>query len=182
MPRRETFRRFSGWAFLSFVFQLLLATVGSLIVGTLVALIPSAILAAIAQNASGGSFVDHVIDQPFFRWADNSNVLVILSAFALGTLASRVFRPRVGGLVWILPTTILLWNLFTWEGAGAFTRLPYWTAVWNNYFAECGSSECLYKLFVTVPFYSSLAYSVGWICERLLPRSHAMRVRGGWPG
>jgi len=39
-----------------------------------------------------------------------------------------------------------------------------WT-VDNFFFARCGATECLYELFITAPFYTSAAYTLGWLCK-----------------
>ena len=159
----------------SFLIQLVIATIGAMIVGLVAALILSTLVAAITKNTSGGNFIDHVVAQPFLAWAD---LVIVFSAFALGTLARRVFRSRAAAFVWIFPAIILVWNLLTWEGAGTISTRTYWIDVLNNYFAHCGSSECLYKVFVTVPFYTSVAYSFGWAAGRFLgPMAHPFRMR-----
>ena len=85
-------------------------------------------------------------------------------------LAFRQSRP-VALFVWVLPAAVLLWNLLTWRGAGALNTYAYWMAVWNNYFADCVSSECLYQLFVTVPLYAAIAYSFGFFTGRFVPKN-----------
>jgi ABC-type nitrate/sulfonate/bicarbonate transport system permease component len=160
----------------SFLIQTIIATAGAMVTGTVLSFIVSAAFAILAANASSGNFVDRVVDQSFFRWADRTNLVIILSALGFGVFARRT-RSRVAGFVWILPAVILVWNLLTWRGAGALTAVPYWEAVWNNYFADCGSSECLYKLFVTVPFYTSAAYSLAWAAGKHLLQNPAVKVR-----
>ena len=174
---REDHRRGGLRAPVSFLIQLVIATGGAIVLGTLAALIPSALFAAITKNSSGGNFIDHMIEQRFFVWADKSDLVIVASAFVLGIFACRVFRSSSSAFVWVPATLILLWNLLTWEGAGALTMRSYWIDVWNNYFADCGSSECFYKLFVTVPFYTSSAYSLGWLSTKFLRRSRTPTVR-----
>jgi hypothetical protein len=145
--------------------------------GTLVTLALAAILAVLTKNAPGGNFIDHVIDQPFFHWADKSGWVMILSGLGLGWAARRFFASRSAAFVWVPPTVVLLWNLVMWTGYGPPTTTQYWMELWSHYSADCGSSECLYWLFVTLPFYTSVAYSLGWLSGRLLRFNTTPAVR-----
>lgn len=78
-------------AVVAYLLQLVIATAGAMFVGTLVTLIVAATLAALTKNASAGNFIDHVIDQPFFRWADKSAFVMVLCGFGLGSAARRFF-------------------------------------------------------------------------------------------
>jgi hypothetical protein len=72
---------------------------------------------------------------------------------------------------------VLSWNLLTWEGPPGSTRTAvYWVNVWSNYFgSDCDGSECMYEFFVgPIPFYTSVAYSLGPVAARLVrSRNHA---------
>ena len=164
-------------AVVAYLLQLVIATAGAMFVGTLVTLIVAATLAALTKNASAGNFIDHVIDQPFFRWADKSAFVMVLCGFGLGSAARRFFAHRSAALVWIPPAIVLLLNLFTWTGYGPPTTTRYWMEAWSNYFADCGSSECLYWFLVTLPFYTSVAYSLGWFSGRLFRFNTTSGVR-----
>jgi len=159
--------QFKSWiadnAIPSFVLHQIISTVGVVLVATVAMLIPAMLIAAFTKNTSGGNFVDHVVGQPLFKLGTNDSypVLSVLIGFILGALSHRVFRTRGAAWVWILPLCILLWNILTWNTGGYGT---YWRGVWDNYFgSNCGGSECLYEFFVTVPFYTSSAYSLGWL-------------------
>lgn len=93
-----------------------------------------------------------MIDEPFF-------VLEIAIAIVCAIVFCKYTRRRPSTLVWIPVTIILIWSLFTWNTYPG--QIPYWKDVWNNYFGRgCGSSECLYELTATAPFYCSVAYSL----------------------
>jgi len=155
----------------SFLIQQLVSTVGAMIVGHLAGIIPAVLIAAVTKNTSGGNWVDHIADQPILRTVEEPYfAFPVITAFALGILSHRYFRSSSAVWVWVLPAIILVWNLFTWKTGGFH---PYWPDVWNNYFgSDCGSSECVYELFVTAPFYTSLAYTLGWITKRALKTWH----------
>jgi hypothetical protein len=166
---KSRFRRWLGDAALpSFVAQQVVATAGAMVMAVLAMVIPAALMTSVGHHTSPGSFGDNMIDQPFFRWADKSNALFPISGLVLGFFSRRILRSRWGVWVWVLPLIVLAWNLLTWEGAGPPTTKVYWAHVWANYFSSaCAGSECLYELFVTVPFYTSAAYSLGWLAASL---------------
>jgi F0F1-type ATP synthase membrane subunit c/vacuolar-type H+-ATPase subunit K len=145
---------------LSFVLQQLMSTIGSLLLGTALVLVPALLTAALRRNSSGGNFIDHVVEQPSFRWAGRNQVFVV-AGLILGLLSVRFFQRRSAAWVWVLPLLVLIWNIFSWKNGG---YRPYWPDVWDNYFgSHCSASECLYELFVTTLFYASVAYTFGWL-------------------
>jgi hypothetical protein len=150
---------------LGFVVHLAASTLGAAVIGFVTAIIPAVLIAAVTKNTSGGNWVDHLAEQRILDAAGEPYFLFpILSGFALGVLSCRYSRSSSAAWVWILPTVVLLWNVLTWQSGGF---RPYWPDVWNNYFgSDCGSSECVYELFVTAPFYTSLAYTLGWLVRR----------------
>lgn len=160
-------KRWQDTALASFLVQLPASTVGAMILGYLAATIPAVLIAAVTKNTSGGNWGDHLVEQPVLRAAGEPYfALPVISAFFLGVLSHRYSRSSSAAWVWVLPTVVLIWNLFTWK-TGGFR--PYWPDVWNNYFSsDCGSSECLYEIFVTAPFYTSLAYTLGWATKRTM--------------
>jgi hypothetical protein len=158
----------SSSALTNFVLQQIISTVGVVLLTTVVALIPAILIAAFTKNTSGGNFGDHVVGQPLFKVATNDScpLVSVLTGFILGTLSRRFFRTWSAAWVWVLPLCVLLWGISTWQTGGYGS---YWHDVWDNYFgSNCGSSECLYEFFVTVPFYTSLAYSLGWLAWGLV--------------
>jgi hypothetical protein len=148
----------------------LMSTVGATVISVLIVLLFALFGASLKKNTSGGNFIDHItqqrvsmlLNQPYY-------VAPVLCALALGALSRRFVRPRWAAWVWVLPMIILLWNLLTWKGAGPPTTAVYWADVWADYFgSDCGGSECMYEVFVTVPFYTSAAYSLGAVAVCLL--------------
>ncbi len=154
----------AGSSLIVFLTNLCAATFGAMLVGILAMGIPAALIAILTRGASPGNFVDHVIDQPFFKWADKSNVLYLGAGLVLGFFSRRFSRSRWTAWVWVIPFIVLCSNLLTWKGAGPLNTPVYWKDVWDNYFgSDCGSSECMYEFLVTIPFYTSVLYSVGWV-------------------
>ena len=165
MPRRH-------W-FLDFVIQLLVSTVGSFFIAVFISIVSAMLTAALSRNTSGGNFMDHVVNQPTFALLDPPYYTgPVFAGLALGFLSHRVYPSRVAAWVWTIPTIVLVWNMLTWRNGG---YRPYWHDVWANYFSsECSSSECLYQIFVTVPFYSSVAYTFGWLARSSFPKRRTM--------
>ena len=162
-------QRWADAALSSFIPQQFLATVGAMVVGNVAAIIPAVLIAAVTRNTSGGNWVDHIVDQniPILRAAGEPYfILPVLAAFIFGLLSRRYSRSTSAVWVWVLPTVILSWSLLTWKNGGF---RPYWPDVWDNHFGpDCGSSECMYELLVTAPFYTSLAYTFGWLTNHHL--------------
>ncbi len=112
--------------------------------------------------------MDHLVDQRVFRGlVDNPYFLgPIVAAFVLGLFSNRVWKTNAGFWVWLFHAVILVWNVFSWK---SYTSRSNLADAWANYFgSDCGDPECLYDVLVTAPFYTSVAYSVGWIAMRLL--------------
>lgn len=151
----------------SFVIQQIISTAGAMLLGAIVTLILAALTAAFTKGNSSGNFVDQLAHQYISRGMDQPYyVAPVLVGFALGTLSRHFFRKAGTQWLWVLPLCILLWSIYTWRTGGYGT---YWQSVWDNYFgSDCEGSECAYEFFVTVPFYTSLAYSVGWLGRSLL--------------
>jgi hypothetical protein len=122
----------------------------------------------LTKNPGPGNFVDHLVDQRVFRvLVDNPYFLgPIVAAFVLGLFSNRVWKTNAGFWVWLFPAVILVWNVFSWK---SYTSRSNLADAGANYFAsDCGGSECLYEVLVTAPFYTSVAYSAGWIAMRVL--------------
>jgi len=167
----------SGWrywitdsVFFDYIAELGIATIGAGILAIFVEIAAGVVTASLTRNTTGGDFMDHVLAQPSRLLIQQPYYVgIVLSGFVLGAFSYRFFRSRAAYWVWIIPAGILVWNIFTWEAAPS---QPYWPEVWNNYFgSDCGGSECVYEVFVTVPFYSSLAYALGSITTTLVRRS-----------
>ncbi len=148
----------------SFIVQLGIATVGAILAGIVLVQGSAVLLAAFTANDSGGNFGDHVVQQRIFLLLDEPYFIApILAGLTLGLFGRRVFCSDVSKWVWVVPAALLLVGVATWRNGGF---RPYWQDVWNNYFgSKCGSSECLYEWLLTAPFYTSVAYTLGWIVE-----------------
>ncbi len=164
----NTAKRWRDATLPALLIQQLVSTVGAILAGFLVALIPAMVVAMATKNTSGGNWADHIAEQHIFRAAGEPYfIFPILAAFVFGVLSHRYAQSLSARWVWVFPLTILLWSVLTWRSGGF---RPYWADVWNNYFGrDCGSSECAYELFVTAPAYTSLAYSFGWVMKRVFP-------------
>ena len=147
-----------------FVLHTTFATLGAQLVAILLVATSSLLTAFVTRNTSGGDFGDHIGNQPSTHLLDPPyHVGPVIVGFAMGFLLHRWFRSRLGAWVWTIPALILIWNLFTWHPGSS---RACWPDVWENYFSgQCGSSECLYEQFVTCPFYTSLAYALGWLAR-----------------
>jgi hypothetical protein len=156
----------------SFTAQLVIATLGAMLMGAVIVLIPAVLLATFTRNSSGGNFADHVVEQRIFILVNEPYfVAPILSGFTLGLTGRRRFRSGFGAWVWAVPAALLIGSVMTWR-TGGFR--PYWHDVWNNYFAsQCGSSECTYEWLFTAPLYTSVAYTIGRMIPKNIRRGRA---------
>ena len=104
-------------------------------------------------------FYSLVSESPYFP-------VQIIFALILGWLLGRVLRNRSMVWVWVLPLTILSYSVVTsrvlvptsvFAGPGAGQS-------WFSHYFGWGcrpADHCLDQLLITMPFYSSLAYSLG---------------------
>lgn len=157
-----------------FVLHTVLSTLGANLVACLLVATCSVVTALVTRNTSGGNFIDHIGEQPSVHLFDQPYFVgPVIVGFVMGFVLHTWFRSRFAAWVWILPALILVWNLFTWHPG--FSR-AYWPDVWENYFSgQCGSSECLYEQFVTCPFYTSVAYALGWLGRSLILKDRSER-------
>jgi hypothetical protein len=133
----------------AFLIQQLISTVGAMVAGVLAALIPAALIAMATKNTSGGNWADHLAQQRILNAVEGPYfVFPILASCVFGALSRHYSRSIAARWVWVFPAIILIWNYFG---------------------SHCGSSECIYELFVTAPFYTSLAYTFGWTMRRAIP-------------
>jgi hypothetical protein len=153
---------------LSFFGHSLLATAGVLLGGSLLAFL---IALPVGYLSSGvGNIVDRAVDTWIMRYLADEPFFIfqVLTAACVGFFTYRFSKSRAPAWVWLIPAAILVVNvvprlLGSSPGSGS-----KW--VFDNYFGHgCGGSECLYELFVTAPFYTSIAYAVGyWVRKRAL--------------
>ena len=81
--------------------------------------------------------------------------------------------------MWLFPAVLLVWNVFSWK---PYTSRSNLGDAWANYFgSDCDGSECLYEVFLTAPFFTSVAYSVGSIAMRVLTAARWSMGLGPWP-
>ena len=131
-----------------FLRHLVLATIGSVLLGYLPWL-PLAVLNLIVNTPNP---LDPLVSGPY-------PVLPNVAGLVMGYLTNRRFRTKAAVFVWVPPLLCLTYSIATWKSYGGHS---YWADVWANFFgASCGDTECLYELLVTLPFYTSAAYSVG---------------------
>jgi hypothetical protein len=152
--------------FLGFVLHQFIATVGALLLGTVVVFLLAALVAVFTRTPSEG-LLERVTEPPLFKLGADNPYFVgpILMAFVLGWTSRRYLDSRAAAWVWVLPALALVWNLMTWK---SYSPLGHWADVEANFFTtNCGDSDCLYELFVTAPFYTSIAYSLGRLATTL---------------
>lgn len=90
----------------------------------------------------------------------------IIFGLILGWLVGRALRHRSMVWVWVLPLAILCYSLVTatvLNPTSVLARPGVIQSRFSHYFASgCRPAEhCLDQLLITMPFYSSLAYSMG---------------------
>jgi hypothetical protein len=165
---KELEHRIFGNVVINFVIHQTISTVGSMLLGFVVVLIPAVFIALFAQAPNGFSFVDKVVGQPLFKLGTDNPYFIgpVLMAFILGWISRRSLESRAAAWVWVLPTLALVWNMMTWK---SHSSLPRWADVEANFFtANCGDSDCIYELFLAAPFYTSVAYSLSWFLKNLI--------------
>jgi hypothetical protein len=95
----------------------------------------------------------------------------IIMGLGLGAFLYVRKRSRTAFVAWLLPGVFLLWSASSWQGT-----MSQYDSTWDTYFGkDCGGSECLYQLFLTVPFYIGAAYSIG-ACIAWLQRRHIQKA------
>ena len=161
------------FSILEFVIQSIVATIGAFLLGAIGGVLPSIVVALLTKNPGPGNFVAHLVDQRVFRVLVDNPYFIgpIVVALVLGVLSNRVWKTNTGFWVWVFPTLILVWNVFSWK---SYTTRSNLADAWANYFgSDCGGSECLYEVLVTAPFYTSVAYSLGCIAKHVLRPAQA---------
>ena len=108
-----------------------------------------------SSSVGDGTFTDSLTRMEGPLWLPG-----LFCTFLCGCIIYFFSRSRTATLSWLLPALILAWNLLSWPSNGG--------SAWDTFFGtNCGSSECLYQLFVTSPFYACVAYSLGALTVRL---------------
>jgi hypothetical protein len=148
-------------SFAVFIAHSAMATMGSLIGGVALGFLCS--LFAALWSSGAGNIVDRAADSWFFRHlVDNPYFLVpVFVSFCVGFFVFRFSRHSSGAWAWLLPFAILLLNIVP-----SLFRSSTHDVVQSYFGRGCGSDECLDQLFFTAPFYTSVAYSLGWLSRR----------------
>ena len=105
------------------------------------------------------TFHSMVSEMPYFP-------VQIIFALILGWLLGRALRHRSMVWVWVLPMAILCYSLVTARvliPTSVFARPGVFQSRFSHYFGwGCQpSARCFDQLLITMPFYTSLAYSMG---------------------
>jgi hypothetical protein len=104
----------------------------------------------------GVTTIDKLIGVPL--WLPSS-----LAAACAGVFFYKRIRHKFAFWAWVPSFILLLWSAWDWHGT-----LSKYDSTWDTHFGkDCGGSECLYQLFFTVPFYTSVAYSLGAVAAWL---------------
>jgi hypothetical protein len=151
----------SGKAIGVFLVNSVVATAGSMLGGYLLGFL---IALPFGFASSGfGNVADRALDSWFSRHFINLwfPLLPVLTAACLGFLSYRLSKSNSA---WLIPAVILLWSVFPLLLRSPDTRK--W--MYDNYFSpRCGSTECLYQFFLADPFYTSLAYTIGFLAHKM---------------
>ena len=87
----------------------------------------------------------------------------IIAGILAGWFFYRRLPSRLAFAAWLPPAVFLSGSAFSWS-----RTIPVYDSTWDTYFGRnCGGSECLYEIFLTMPFYTGLGYLVGAILCRL---------------
>ena len=87
----------------------------------------------------------------------------IVSGLLFGWFAYKYVPSKMAFCSFALPGVLLLWNVAYWQ-----QRMSQYDGTWDTFFgAGCGGSECAYEFFLTAPFYTAVAYTVGAAISRV---------------
>jgi len=91
--------------------------------------------------------VDRIVFGPIW-------LLPILGGVVLCLLANRKVMSASSYFVWIVPMFLFCVSFFQWPSSSS-------ADLWQTFFGpNCQASECLYEMFLTGPFFCSIAYSL----------------------
>jgi len=126
----------------SFALHLLIATLGTLLVTT--------ILSVIVSWIAGPHFASFIALGPVF-------LLPILSGVALGYPVAKILPARPAVWVWVVPAVLLGVNI-----AGMLTSSYERPRIWVEEFGPYTQCEaCLDQPFLTAPFVGCIGYAIG---------------------
>jgi len=102
------------------------------------------------------SLVGHLAGEPI--WLPE-----IISGLFWGMFFYRRVPSTLAFLAWLPQGAFLFWSASTW-----YRTMATYDSTWHTYFGKnCGGSECLYELFLTMPLYTGISYTVGALLTRL---------------
>jgi hypothetical protein len=131
----------------------LLAIYPAFLVGVLVSLPIVAILPATGQQVSVSG---RLLEEPFW-------VPEIAAGFCAGWFFYKRLPSKIALMAWIAPAVFLGWSAWSWHQTASM-----YDHTWETYFgSQCGGSDCIYQLFLTGPFYTSVAYSLAAAIEKI---------------
>jgi hypothetical protein len=123
----------------------------SFVGGLIASFIVIAILPAAGQQST---FIGRATSEPI--WLPE-----IIVGFWLGRVVFNRIPSKIALFAWIPPAVFLAFSAGNWQ-----RTMSVYDSTWNTYFgSQCGGSECLYQLFLTAPFYTGIAYSLGALLE-----------------
>jgi hypothetical protein len=128
------------------------------------------------HNFPRRTFYSIVSELPYFP-------VQIIFALILGWLLGRALRHRSILWVWVLPLAILCYSLVTASvliPTSVLARPGVLQSTFSHYFGwGCRPADhCLDQLLITMPFYSSLVYSLGaFLARSLAPSGRAANQR-----
>jgi hypothetical protein len=108
------------------------------------------LVAVLPGGGSHDRFFGQVVSEPFW-------VPEIVAGILFGRLCYLRAPSRIAFVAWIVPGVLLAWNVWSDQ-----QTMSAYDSTWDTYFGRnCGGSECIYQLVLTVPFYAGVAYSLG---------------------
>lgn len=107
-----------------------------------------------------------LISLVFFQPSDDSSLLLpLITATCIGIPIGFFIgwkKPsRSGTWIWLIPAFFVVGQLITSVLTDGVRNGVWW--VWQNLFtSECADSECLEEAMLTLPLFTSVAYSIGY--------------------
>ena len=132
--------------------HLLIAVVGSMLLGAVAAFLLVMVWGAASRSADALAIRWALLHRPF--------PFQLVAALLLGALvARRLSSLRLARWIWVAPAVMLFIRLCSWT---PYSNLTSETA-WQHFFGPCLRPYCPDQFTVTLPFYVSLAYVVGYL-------------------
>jgi hypothetical protein len=147
-------------SFFNFVIHQFVSTYGVSFTAPIVFALGFRVLSLFGHNYSKREFYWVVSETPYFP-------VQIIFALILGGLLGRSLKDKSIIWIWVLPFVTLSYELVT-----VFIPVAERTSRLSYFFGDgCQvAAHCLAQLLITMPFYSSLAYSIGaFLARRMAP-------------